>query len=247
MARAARRQLEVRLMATTFFLNNAPVAPRSLSGNGLAWTGAQKALLLSRGAAAVSQTDNTIANLIAQQGRIDTAGLGSADVADATKGFLFLSNPLKAVTITSIQITINPRGLESSAKANYGLGASVGIFSAGGLFQTWITDSAFGPSVTELGTAEGATQYNSAVALSHAIPEGGFLVAVPTWSSAGGAVSASGFTATAFWNGPTAGASGDFFVTFTETIEELDHRARTIHGAQEFRHRPRPTLYAPPV
>jgi hypothetical protein len=186
-------------MATTFFPHSsAATAPGG---------GDPRQLLLTRDSSVVSTTQNTIAtsNFV-----IDTWGGGGA-------GQLYWwTNPLDAVTISGT-ITVNMRALESNAMANYTVGISILRYSP---ISGPSTIGTAPTGLTELGTSESARNF-TITPTSTALAAGDRIRCDPFWYLAGGSSSsASGFTVTGFWAGPTSGASGDTFITFTETITE---------------------------
>lgn len=207
-------------MATTFF----PVDSPGNGPNGATWTQVpvKKMLNLRRGSAAITNTQNTIATLSANSAAgsavhpwgSTTSTLILAGGSDWPTGTLvFYSNPLQPITISGA-ITANSRGSESNAMANYTLGASIWKVTPNGAF----TNFARADSVTEVGTTEGSLALTATVA-SQAFARGDRIAIIMNWIGVG--TSASGFTASGFYNGPTASASGDISFTFTETIVEL--------------------------
>jgi hypothetical protein len=128
----------------------------------------------------------------------------------------FFSNPLNGGVTISGTITPNIRALESNGLANYGVGIEILRFPNGGSVPD-ATIVASVPVGLELGTSEAARTSNI-TPTSTAIATGDRIVIKIGWYAAGG-TSASGRTATGFWNG-ASGATGDTFVTFAETLTE---------------------------
>jgi len=139
---------------------------------------------------------------------LPTSGTSNAGAA----WYAWTSNPLNAVTIAG-SITVNLRALESSTMANYGVGAEVYRLAGGVLTRIGINNN-----TTELGTSEAARSF-TITPTSTALADGDRLVVVPFFLAVGGSASG-GFTSNCFWNGTASGASGDTFVTFTESITE---------------------------
>jgi len=199
-------------MATTFFPRNAaPVTDVTLSSQaGSSYTGTHKGLSLTRGAAAATQTDNTIAGSGAGS---EIAGWGGTSFLN---GLLFISEPLDAVNISGT-ITANLRASESNAMANYGVAIHIFAIDATGQVQDSSGAVSFSNQGTELGTSEAARSWNPTIFSSPiVVPSGGRLLVILEWGETGG-TSASGFTASGFYDG-LSGATGDTFVTFTEAI-----------------------------
>lgn len=127
------------------------------------------------------------------------------------------SPPLAAVTLTGT-ITINMRGLELNMAANQQF--YVAISRVNGTTGAHIEDI----SVTivpgaELGTSEAAQNWTSAVAGGSKSISAGDRIKVQVGLAEIG-TGAGGHTGTLFYGGTSAGASGNSFVTFTETITE---------------------------
>jgi len=188
-------------MATTLYLTNtlADVNPSSAT---------EYALSLTRGNAAVSETGVST----------DDADpiLDNSFIDDASGTVVWLSKPLNAVTISG-SLTVNLRALESSMAANQQSGIWIRRYTnAGDPTTDYIIDETL-PSGVEMGTAEAAQNW-SATPFSTAIPAGDRIGCNVFAIEIG--VGVTGHTHTLFFDGPTAGASGDSFITFTETITE---------------------------
>lgn len=211
-------------MATNLFLQSSGA---SLTGSPASPLGQNTLLLLAltRGAAAATQNSPTSVTGLSTSLPADGTYVGGSTVtlaSTATSNFtsttlgngqVWISRPLNQVTISAAP-TANIRALESNAMANYGCG--VYIFRMNGNDLTVI---ATGVNTTELGTTEAARAITTTLVAATVMEQGSRFVVVPVWVSAGG-TSSSGFASSLFVAGPTSGASGDTFVTFTETITE---------------------------
>lgn len=126
--------------------------------------------------------------------------------------------PLVGFTFSG-STSMNLRGDESNAQANAGLGAR---------FYRWVRGTGIGASLlnlasaTELGTAEGA-QTASGTPTSTVFANGDALVVEVGITNVG--TMGNNRTVTFYFNGPTAGASGDSYVTLTENLV-FQRRAR---------------------
>ena len=217
-------------MATTFYPTDTAASESSSS-----WTTAvEKELSLSRGAGVVDDNRATTSTTMAstdpppQGGSIQPWGAaftasvpavgGTGAPADAK---VWISKPLSAVTVSGT-ITCNIRASESSAMANYGVGALIfKVLSGNGSAAMF----GKGLNTTELGTAESARTV-TITPTSTALAAGDMLAVWMFWCQAGGA-NASGFNCHGFYAGTTAAASGDTWVQFTETITEQSGAAPT--------------------
>ena len=99
--------------------------------------------------------------------------------------------------------------------ANYGRSCQIGKIAAG---DGAYTAFGFGSEGTELTTSETAATI-TLTPTSTALAAGDMLVLLAMYCGIG--TSASGFTVTGYYAGTTGGASGDTYVTFTETITEV--------------------------
>lgn len=187
----------------------------------------------TQGAAAVSQVDATVATLAAASNpqatglvapwkRAASITLSAAGVVEsgATIGasLFFVTPGITAVTIAG-NITANIRAAESATQANYGVGCKVYRVKGG------VVDAAFaqGSNLVEISTpGEGASSITLAVT-STAFATGDSIGILFFYVGVG--TSASGRTATGFWDGAAA-ASGDTFLSFTEAITETVVRAK---------------------
>lgn len=184
-----------------------------------------KVLDFSRGAGAQTQTDNTVASLgaIVNGNGVAIAPWGAGvSYTTATPDnppagtLVWISEPIAAVTISG-SITYNIRGLESNAMANYGAVAALYRVAAGNgaASQQAFNFTINNASPAEFGTTEAALNF-SFTGASRTFSDGDMIALVLTFVTSG-SPSASGFTASGFYAG-ASGATGDTFVTFTETI-----------------------------
>jgi hypothetical protein len=188
-----------------------------------------------QGAAVASQTDATVASLVAAanpQGtgsiapvlRAAAITLSAAGVVEtgATIGasLFWVSLPIQKVTISGT-VTANLRGLESNGLANYGIGCKLYKVSGGAVTAAF----AQGSSTTEFLTTEAALSI-ALTPTSTAFANGDQIGALIFYVGVG--TSASGRTATAFWNGAAA-ATGDTFFSFTETILQWEPRNSAVN------------------
>lgn len=125
---------------------------------------------------------------------------------------VWISEPLDADVTISGTITFNAWGLESSMSANFGLACRVHRLDNLGVLVSQIIDS---PRNVELGTSA-AVQNWTGSPTSTAMQKGDRLMVVYCFDEVG--TGASGFTATFNYDGPTAAANGDTYITFTETF-----------------------------
>lgn len=216
------------MAATTFFPQSATSTRSSASWAGIA-SPDYRTMLLTRGGGVASvniASGNSVGTFAGGAGQVlDVWGtsqrqvtiLAGTSAEDYDSGvppgsLVWVTNPLNAVTIAGA-ITVNIRALETNAMANEGVGAFVYKIAAGNGAATKI---GLGGGGAELGTVEAARSI-TITPTSTALADGDMLALVICNEGVG--VSASGFTITGFWNG-ASGATGDTFVTFTETITE---------------------------
>ncbi len=201
-------------MPTTFY----PTSGAQSNGSSSFPAVTLRLLSLSRGAGVSSLVVNTIASLNSTFGSGFVVHLAAAStsftpgIAYPSGTVVFVSDPLNAVSITG-SITANIRAAESNAMANYGVGVIIGKIPAGGGAATAVR---YGGDTVELGTTESARTITLASG-TITISSGDRLFVVIGYYSVGG-TSASGYTATAWYDGTSGGASGDAFITFSETI-----------------------------
>lgn len=128
-------------------------------------------------------------------------------------GFWYTKS-LTPVTISS-SISVNLRGLESNNQAN----ASLGLRVWKGDITTSSLSSQLGQTaaLAELGTTEGAIT-GSFTPTSTAFASGDFIAFEVGVTNATGLTMGGGRTVNFYYAGPTAAASGDSFVTFTDNL-----------------------------
>lgn len=157
---------------------------------------------LARGASLVSATGSTVAS-----------GTLRYPFRSGGATVYFVSPPLdRNVTIAST-VTFNLWGLESSMNANCQIGCYVARLKADGTVDA--TAVATATEGAELGTSAAVNNF-TASPTSTAFLKGDRLLIVPYWTNIG--TQASGFTITFGYDGATAGADGDSYVTFTENF-----------------------------
>lgn len=191
-------------MSTTFYLRN---LPSDLGGTG------KLMLSLTRGATAGGVT--TVTNTTASG-----TNIGVTQTAGGTALFWF-TPPLYAVIISGT-VTINGWGLESSLSANTTLGLEVDRVGPTGAF---ISTVKFDVGATEWGTSASARNVAN-TPTSTTLANGDRLqvtMFVSNFGTMGG-----GFTATNTYDGPTAAAAGDTFITLTETVTPITAYAPSI-------------------
>lgn len=192
-------------MATQCFLRDA--VPSTHTGhnyaklNGVRDGWRPRALSTSRGAAATSEASNTV----------DGTTLG-IEVGSITDPFEWISGPLDQDVTISGSITLNLRAAESSMQANVAINAIIERLDSLGAVVSTIAQTA---RTTELGTSEAAANF-TVTPTSTAMLKGD-RIRVRVYGDEVGTM-ASGHTFTFWWDGPTGGASGDSYVTFTETF-----------------------------
>lgn len=132
----------------------------------------------------------------------------------------YATPPLQSFSLSGT-VSVNLRGLESNAQANASLGLRIYRLSAAGVLSASLGQAS---STVELGTAEAArtasvtpttTTFNNGDSLV-------FEIGAINIGTMGG-----GRSVTFFYNGPTAGASGDSFVTINPTITMKQRTAIT--------------------
>jgi len=178
---------------------------------------------LAQGSSVASITDNSQSGTNLDEWRspnLDAIGTLEA-ASNVTIGgrMAWFSNPLNAVTISG-SITPNLRALENNAMANAFVTIRIYKRSSGGTY-TLISDP--GDSIgTELGTTE-AVRTASLIPTSTALADGDRIAILLIWMAVSGST---GFSTTGFFNG-AAGATGDTYVSFNETITEYVPPAAT--------------------
>lgn len=189
-------------MPTTFYYEDTTSA-LSIAG------AVVRSLSLTRGSGLVSKT--VASNTITPVSVVDS---GSTQLGFAIR--------VNAYSATAGSASWNHWGLESNAMANFSA-AMTGLVSTMGGITVYDNTGAFrftlwtgGASAVEYGTAA-AVRTNSGTASAQTVDAGDWIVAWPSHEGAGGSA-ASGFTLTFGYNGTTASANGDSFITLPDTI-----------------------------
>ncbi len=203
-------------MATQLFFRNAAADVMSgwsnrLDGAGSTWTA--KNLTTTRGAAATSNASGTLAG--------PTAGI---EVSSGAVGKIeWLTAPLDADITISGSITWNLRAAESAMAANVAINGILEKIDGATGAITLIDQTA---RVTELAvTTEGANNFAETPAAGIACKRGDRL-RVRVFGDDAGTMGA-GETFTFWWDGPTAAASGDSYLTLTENLTFVAEPAGT--------------------
>ena len=187
-------------MATTlFYLDTA--SSLTISGYTV------KLMGTARGSGVVTKTDNSSA-------------ASSIAVTDATVPLAF-GYQVNGYSATTGTYSFNHWGSESNAMANFGAGADeiaggaggVVIYDSGGTlrFQIAVTS---GPSA-EYGTSAGAMTFTKA-GTARTVNGGDWIVVFPSHETVGSP--AGGFTLNFSYNGTSAAANGDSFITLPDTV-----------------------------
>lgn len=193
-------------MATTlYFVTTSPTSTNwssgaaytDLGGSGVSWR--HRGLSTSRGAGVANVTASTV------NGSTLGVEFGSPNV-------IWVSDPLAAAVTISGTVTLNLRAAESSSSANAAINCRVMRINGSTAALTQVLKTA---RTTELGTSEGAANF-TATPTSTAFSAGDRIALIPFIDDAG--TMASGFTATFYYAGTSAGNSGDSYVTFNEDI-----------------------------
>ena len=143
-----------------------------------------------------------------------TAGIQLA-TASAAPGLSWWYR-VNAVTISGA-ITKNLWGQESAMTANAGLQTIIDRCDGTGTFVSTVENSEFG---TEMKAgAYAVNNWATGTVTSTAFADGDYIRVRVYFNDAGGTMASGAFVYVA-WRGPTAGAEGDSYVTFTETITE---------------------------
>lgn len=175
------------------------------AGTLVTWSSA--ALLTTRGAAPSSRT---IAAVTGPTNGIEWNGV-TADTA--TAGF-YVTPPLSAPFTISGTITLNLRGSEAAMTQNAAINAVIEKISGADGSRTTIATTA---NTVELGTAESANNFN-VTPTSTAMVRGDRIRVVVYADDSAAATMASGGNLIFWLNGPTAAASGDSWIQFTENL-----------------------------
>lgn len=168
----------------------------NLAGVASGWL--SRLLSTARGATATNFTTNTVAGT--------TLGVEIAGLRE------WISEPLAADVTISGTVTFNLWGLESSMSANVGFQVVVERLDHLGAVISTVVDSERG---VELGTATSVHNWTAAPT-STSFQKGDRLRVRVAGNDVG--TMASGFTFTFDYDSPTAGVTGDSYVSFTETF-----------------------------
>lgn len=192
-------------MATTIYFRDTPAGihrgtnTAKLNTNASGWFA--KALSTSRGAGAINR------------GVVSVAGATNGiEAEDSNLPIEWISEPLNQDITISGTITFNLRGLELSMNANAAINAIIERLDSQGAIVSTIVQTA---RVTELGTTEAAANFTATPTSTNMLKGDRFRIRV-YFDDAG--TMAAGFGLQFWFDGPTAAASGDSFVTFTETF-----------------------------
>jgi len=139
---------------------------------------------------------------------------------------LWISQPLSADLTVSGSITFNMRAYESSMSANMAINCRIlkMVATTNAVSEVYKTVRS-----TELGTSEAANNWSETPGSSFSFNRGDRIVLAAFFDDGGGNQS-SGYTGYFYFNGPTAAASGDSYVTFTETFSfESEPAGTTVY------------------
>lgn len=182
---------------------------RSLASN-LAGAG-QQSLSTLRGTASTTAITTTVAS---------GTNIGVTATAGGQALTWFSGEIAEAVTISGT-VTVNIRGLESGAAVNAGRGILIERTNSAGTVQSTVVALTGVPAtIAEFTTADAANAAATYTPTSTAMAVGDRLKITLSIRAAGGTMGAG--TATISYNGPTAAAAGDTFVTFTEDFRTAD-------------------------
>lgn len=158
----------------------------------------------------VSATSDTVATVTGT-----TSGIEITRSSLSTP-YEWMSPPLSAAATISGTVTFNLRMAESMSQANAGAQCMIErLDNTGGIVST-IVNSEQG---SELGTSEAARNWTASPTSTDLVA--GDRIRVRVAANDGGGTMATGFTVTLWFSGPTAAASGDSYVTFTENLTFL--------------------------
>lgn len=150
-------------------------------------------------------------------------GLASLQATISTGGTIlqWITNPLNTVTVSG-SITTN-LWVAESGDANATCEIGVVRMTAAGAYVSTILDNVCGP---EMALTTRAAQNWSAAPSSTTISQGQRLGIIVFYNDATALTMASGLEVSLGFAGSTGGADGDSYVTFTETITEVETRAQ---------------------
>lgn len=212
-------------MATRLYYRDAPASyalGKGISQGNDEWppdTGSSrgylvKALSTARGGAATTAVINTIASGVTGIAVLLTKTAG------ATPGIIFISEPVDQDVTISGSVLHNLRAAESNMSANAAINVAIyklgkDTFMAIGASNSTLIDAT--ARTTELAvTTETAVNFSETPAGGITLQKGDRLLIHVGFGQAG--TMASGFTCTFWYDGPTAAASGDSYIEFTETF-----------------------------
>lgn len=169
----------------------------NLRGTAQGWT--VRSLSTTRGSGGENGTSSTVT--------------GPTNGIEVGSGLMeFLSPPVDADTTISGTITFNLRSLESNMSANVAINCIIERLDSTGAIVSTISQTA---RVTELGTTEAAANFTATPTSTNMLK--GDRLRIRVYGDDAGTM-ATGYTFTLVFDGGTAGASGDSYVTFTETF-----------------------------
>ena len=193
-------------MATTAYFTSgtAPVSrgenTAKMSGSTSGWV--PLAFSESRGSGVVSNDVATVAG--------PTSGV---EIDDATAPLEWISNPVDQDVTIAGAITFNLRAAESNMSANAAINARIErLDSTGAVVSTVVTTD----RTTELGTSEAAENFTKTPTSTNMLK--GDRLRVTVFADDSSTTMATGFTVTFWYAGTSGGASGDSFVSFSETF-----------------------------
>lgn len=199
-------------MATQVFFRNASSATpdifslggtdNNLAGSAVGWR--EQALSLSRGASANSENRTTVAG--------PTNGIEIDDAGGIS--IHFISPPLDQDVTIAGTITLNLRCSETNMSANCAINAIIERIDSTGARASTIAQTA---RTTEMAvTTETAENFTVSPTSTNMLK--GDRLRIRVYADDSTANMGSGFSVTFWFNGPTAAASGDSYVTFTENF-----------------------------
>jgi len=202
-------------MATTLYFRSGAGTQRGQGSNNLSGTAANwyaGPLSTSRGATATSSDAVTVAG--------PTNGIEYAPITISGQGE-WISEPLAADVTIANTITFNIRGLESDMMANAGPQVVIERLDKNCEIVSTVVNSEHG---TEFGTSEAAHNWTAAPT-STAFAKGERIRIRVAHNDVG--TMAGSYAGTFYFDGPTAAASGDSYVTFTENFSFMSAAAGT--------------------
>lgn len=125
---------------------------------------------------------------------------------------LFVTPPIDQDVAVSGNVTFNGWANESAMNANAALNCRLVRIAPDGSFTEILKTT----RTTELGTSAAAQNWSEAMGATFNLAKGDRIAIV--WFIDDAGTMGAGFNCTLYWSGPTAGAQGDTYVTFTETF-----------------------------